>query len=247
MCMQSSQQRGMPPRWWHRVLSCMQLFVYSLAVSTGLEPPLSAVSPYALVLANINALVAQLVLVFLTGAVFARLTQPSNPVRCAEVLIVIPALGNQAVAATSGTGFATHAPILIAKRPSDVDAIAAAFSSSLPTGPGQVSRLGQLADGAQPAGASVPGSPLPLTKTQTGNGSAFAGYRMLVGRYVLSGPQPCELVDVKIELSFRYTTVTPTGSFFRAVESLELVGEGMGIGRGWGTWSRIGRTERRAG
>ena len=46
---------------------------------------------------------------------------------------------------------------------------------------------------------------------------------MLVGRYVLSGPQPCELVDVKIELSFRYTTVTPSGSLFRAVENLQLV------------------------
>lgn len=47
--------------------------------------------------------------------------------------------------------------------------------------------------------------------------------RVLMARYVLAGPQPCELVDVKVELSYKYNTVTSAGTFFRATQSLKLV------------------------
>ena len=44
-----------------------------------------------------------------------------------------------------------------------------------------------------------------------------------MARYVLAGPQPCELVDVKVDLTYKYNTVTRSGSFFRATQSLKLV------------------------
>ena len=263
-----------------------QLFVFSLAISTGLEPPLSAVSPYALLLANLNALFSQLVLVFLSGAVFARLTQPSNPVRCSDVLLITPRIHGRPVAATSGTGFATHAPLIIARTPADVDSAirgaSASSNSSSSSSSSSNSNSGANNSGAEPikqrgvdspsavamnrnaaSTASSSASPLTATsRTSTTNSSSSSGsvstnmssssinsgrvspgearepvwampplpvsagpggHCMLVGRYVLSGPQPCELVDVKIELSFRYTTVTPGGSLFRAVENLQLV------------------------
>jgi hypothetical protein len=46
---------------------------------------------------------------------------------------------------------------------------------------------------------------------------------VLMARFVLVGPQPCELVDVKVDLTYKYNTVTRTGSFFRARRSLKLV------------------------
>ena len=52
-------------------------------------------------------------------------------------------------------------------------------------------------------------------------------YSVLMCRYVLAGPQPCELVDVKVDLMLRYNPVTRNGSYFRAQQSLKLVG-GMG-------------------
>lgn len=45
-----------------------QIFMFSLSLSTGLQPELSPLSPYTLVLANVNALFAQLIFVFLSGA-----------------------------------------------------------------------------------------------------------------------------------------------------------------------------------
>jgi hypothetical protein len=45
-----------------------RLFMFSLSLSTGLQPELVPVSPYTLVVANINALFAQLLFVFLSGA-----------------------------------------------------------------------------------------------------------------------------------------------------------------------------------
>lgn len=42
-------------------------------------------------------------------------------------------------------------------------------------------------------------------------------------RCVLAGPQPCELVDVKVDLMYRFNTITPSGSYFRGSESLKLV------------------------
>lgn len=47
--------------------------------------------------------------------------------------------------------------------------------------------------------------------------------RVLMARYVLAGPQPCELVDVKVDLTYKYNTLTRSGSFFRATQSLKLV------------------------
>lgn len=44
-----------------------------------------------------------------------------------------------------------------------------------------------------------------------------------MARYVLAGPQPCELVDVKVDLTYKYNTLTRSGSFFRATQSLKLV------------------------
>lgn len=44
-----------------------------------------------------------------------------------------------------------------------------------------------------------------------------------MARYVLAGPQPCELVDVKVDLTYKYNTLTRSGSFFRAIQSLKLV------------------------
>jgi len=44
-----------------------------------------------------------------------------------------------------------------------------------------------------------------------------------MARYVLAGPQPCELVDVKVDFTYKYNTLTRSGSFFRATQSLKLV------------------------
>lgn len=45
-----------------------QIFMFSLSLSTGLQPEIAPLSPYTLVLANVNALFAQLIFVFLSGA-----------------------------------------------------------------------------------------------------------------------------------------------------------------------------------
>ncbi|KAL3687611.1 hypothetical protein R1sor_013920 [Riccia sorocarpa] len=125
-----------------------QVFMFSLSLSTGLEPELAPLSPYTLVIANLNSLVAQLVFVFLSGAVFARLSQPAQPVRCSSVILV----------STSPAQRKKEVPI-----------------------------------------------------------------KVLMTRYVLAGPQPCELVDVKVDLTYKYNTFTRTGSYFRATQSLKLV------------------------
>lgn len=44
------------------------IFMFSLSLSTGLQPEIAPLSPYTLVLANVNALFAQLIFVFLSGA-----------------------------------------------------------------------------------------------------------------------------------------------------------------------------------
>ncbi|KAG0558838.1 hypothetical protein KC19_10G058400 [Ceratodon purpureus] len=128
-----------------------EIFMFSLSLSTGLQPELAPLSPYTLVLANVNALFAQLIFVFLSGAVFARLSQPSQPVRCSTVALICPSL---------------------AQRRRRVDSSAT---------------------------------------------------KVLMARYVLAGPQPCELVDVKVDLTYKYNTLTRSGAFFRATQSLKLV------------------------
>ncbi|KAG0558836.1 hypothetical protein KC19_10G058400 [Ceratodon purpureus] len=72
-----------------------EIFMFSLSLSTGLQPELAPLSPYTLVLANVNALFAQLIFVFLSGAVFARLSQPSQPVRCSTVALICPSLAQR--------------------------------------------------------------------------------------------------------------------------------------------------------
>eukprot|EP00897_Mesotaenium_endlicherianum_P005546 jgi/Mesen1/5019/ME000025S04419 len=127
-----------------------QVYMFSLSLSTGLQPELAPLSPYSLIVANVNALAAQLIFVFLSGAVFARLSQPSQPVRCAEALVISPPSARRRY-----RGAASH--------------------------------------------------------------------RVLMARYVLVGPQPLELVDVKVDLTFKYNTITRTGAYFRAHQSLKLV------------------------
>ncbi|MCO5563525.1 hypothetical protein L7F22_017169 [Adiantum nelumboides] len=127
-----------------------QVFMFSVSLSTGLQPELAPLSPYTLVVANLNALFAQLIFVFLSGAVFARLSQPSQPVKCSTVAIICPPPSNRR-----------------------------------------------------------------LRKE--------ACYKALLTRYVLVGPQPCELVDVKVDLTYHYNTVTRSGTYFRTSQSLKLV------------------------
>ncbi|KAI5073130.1 hypothetical protein GOP47_0011143 [Adiantum capillus-veneris] len=127
-----------------------QVFMFSVSLSTGLQPELAPLSPYTLVVANLNALIAQLIFVFLSGAVFARLSQPSQPVKCSTVALICPAPSNR--------------------------------------------RLRRE-----------------------------ACYKALLTRYVLAGPQPCELVDVKVDLTYLYNTVTRSGTYFRTSQSLKLV------------------------
>lgn len=51
--------------------------------------------------------------------------------------------------------------------------------------------------------------------------------RVFMARYVLAGPQPCELVDVKVDLTYKYNTVTRSGTFFRATQSLKIVSSNL--------------------
>eukprot|EP01018_Ginkgo_biloba_P021319 Gb_13021 [translate_table: standard] len=131
-------------------MTLFQVFMFSVSLSTGLQPELAPLSPYTLVVANVNALIAQLIFVFMSGAVFARLSQPSQPVRFSTVALVYPTMSNRR---------------------------------------------------QRPEGR----------------------HKVLMARYVLAGPQPCELVDVKVDLTYKYNTVTRAGTFFRATQSLKLV------------------------
>lgn len=127
-----------------------EVFMFSVSLSTGLQPELAPLSPYTLVVANLNALIAQLIFVFLSGAVFARLSQPSQPVKFSTIAIICPPPSNRR-----------------------------------------------------------------LRKE--------ACHKALLTRYVLVGPQPCELVDVKVDLTYSYNTVTRSGTYFRTSQSLKLV------------------------
>lgn len=49
-------------------MTFFRVFMFSLSLSTGLEPDLAPLSPYTLVVANLNALLAQLILSFLSAA-----------------------------------------------------------------------------------------------------------------------------------------------------------------------------------
>ncbi|GLJ05506.1 hypothetical protein SUGI_0019220 [Cryptomeria japonica] len=70
-------------------LFILNVFLYALSLSTTFGgSPVVAVSPFCLVVANVNTLMAQFLFVFLSGAVFARMSQPSHPIRCAKKAII---------------------------------------------------------------------------------------------------------------------------------------------------------------
>lgn len=80
--------------WWDNVYCFVgethfKVFIFSLSLcttfgGTGIE----ARSPYNLLLANLNTLMAQLVFVFLSGAVFFRLSQPAEPICWAKMALI---------------------------------------------------------------------------------------------------------------------------------------------------------------
>lgn len=80
-------------------LTFLNVFLYALSLSTTFGgSPVAARSPFCLLLANVNTLMAQFLFVFLSGAVFARMSQPSYPIRCSKKAIIktddlLPVLG----------------------------------------------------------------------------------------------------------------------------------------------------------
>ncbi|XP_024375337.1 uncharacterized protein [Physcomitrium patens] len=72
-----------------RFSALLNVFLYALSLSTTFGgSPVVALSPYCLLVANINTLMAQFLFVFLSGGVFARMSQPSHPVRCSKKAII---------------------------------------------------------------------------------------------------------------------------------------------------------------
>eukprot|EP00271_Cylindrocystis_brebissonii_P002895 TRINITY_DN13652_c0_g2_i1.p1 TRINITY_DN13652_c0_g2~~TRINITY_DN13652_c0_g2_i1.p1 ORF type:complete len:708 (-),score=100.12 TRINITY_DN13652_c0_g2_i1:115-2238(-) len=67
----------------------LAVFFYSLSLSTTLGcEKLQAHSPFTLMVANLNTLCAQLAFVFISGAVFHRLSRPGPPVRFAKWALI---------------------------------------------------------------------------------------------------------------------------------------------------------------
>ncbi|CAI5984967.1 unnamed protein product [Closterium sp. NIES-64] len=205
-----------------------QVLMFSLSLSTGLEPALAPASPYALVVANVNALVAQLLFVFLSGAVFARLTHPVDPILCSKIACITPPLQqpqqqqqgvNVLGGAAGGSGQSPPVRYPPAARSLSRSISSANFggsaafaaSSSFPAAAGTAVAGG---GGAEGGGFGTGGG---------GMGGGRGCERMLLVRYVLAGPQPCELVDVKVELTLKHNTLSCTGRFFRQVDHLKLV------------------------
>ncbi|CAI7800978.1 unnamed protein product [Closterium sp. NIES-54] len=201
-----------------------QVLMFSLSLSTGLEPALAPASPYALVVANVNALVAQLLFVFLSGAVFARLTQPVDPILCSKIACITPPLQqpqqgvNVLGGAAGGSGGSppVHYPPAARSLSRSISSAnfggSAAFAaSSFPAAAGTAVAGG---GGAEGGGFGTGGGGM-----EGGRGCE----RMLLVRYVLAGAQPCELVDVKVELTLKHNTLSCTGRFFRQVDHLKLV------------------------
>ncbi|CAI5971396.1 unnamed protein product [Closterium sp. NIES-65] len=198
------------------------------AAEAGLEPALAPASPYALVVANVNALVAQLLFVFLSGAVFARLTHPVDPILCSKIACITPPLQqpqqqqqgvNVLGGAAGGSGQSPPVRYPPAARSLSRSISSANFggsaafaaSSSFPAAAGTAVAGG---GGAEGGGFGTGGG---------GMGGGRGCERMLLVRYVLAGPQPCELVDVKVELTLKHNTLSCTGRFFRQVDHLKLV------------------------
>ncbi|MCO5567820.1 hypothetical protein L7F22_021516 [Adiantum nelumboides] len=82
-----------------RCLAFLNIFLYALSLSTTFGgAPVAVRSPFCLLVANMNTLLAQFLFVFLSGAVFARMSQPSYPIRCSKKAIIktddlLPVLG----------------------------------------------------------------------------------------------------------------------------------------------------------
>ncbi|KAI5069404.1 hypothetical protein GOP47_0015705 [Adiantum capillus-veneris] len=82
-----------------RCLAFLNIFLYALSLSTTFGgAPVAARSPFCLLVANVNTLLAQFLFVFLSGSVFARMSQPSYPIRCSKKAIIktddlLPVLG----------------------------------------------------------------------------------------------------------------------------------------------------------
>eukprot|EP00850_Spirogloea_muscicola_P020412 SM000215S06718 [mRNA] locus=s215:4942:7967:- [translate_table: standard] len=126
------------------------VFMYSLSLCTSLQTDVTPQSEYALVVANANALMGQLIFVFLSGAVFARLSQPAHPILASRRACIGPST------------------IL------DED------------------------------GAAVP-------------------YKEWSARIVLTGLEPIELVDAKVDLTYMCVMRTRYGGSFRAIQNLKLL------------------------
>ncbi|GJP74401.1 hypothetical protein CLOP_g4987 [Closterium sp. NIES-67] len=202
-----------------------QVLMFSLSLSTGLEPALAPASPYALVVANVNALVAQLLFVFLSGAVFARLTQPVDPILCSKVACITPVLQQQQQQPSrpgprGGESLPARFPRAARSLSRSISSAnfsgSAAFAAAAAAGGGGIGGVG--ARGGEGEGFSAGGGVI-----GSGRGGQKECERMLLVRYVLAGPQPCELVDVKVELTLKHNTLSCTGRFFRQVDHLKLV------------------------
>lgn len=64
-------------------------FFYSLSIATTMGGgPMEARSPFCLLVANLETLCAQLIFVFLSGAVFQRLSQPVSLVKWSKVALI---------------------------------------------------------------------------------------------------------------------------------------------------------------
>ncbi|KAG0621365.1 hypothetical protein M758_3G014200 [Ceratodon purpureus] len=80
--------------WWDGVVPGLvekgiRIFIFSFSLSTNFGgATVEARSPCALLLANLNTLMAQLMFVFFSGAVFHRLSQPVEPVRWSMVALI---------------------------------------------------------------------------------------------------------------------------------------------------------------
>lgn len=137
----------------HKCFTLLNVFLYALSLSTTFGgSPVVAVSPFCLLVANTNTLMAQFLFVFLSGAVFARMSQPSQPIRCAKKAII---------------------------KTDDVTVYPEEYSEEK--------------------------------------------LKVFAVRLVLGGPTPCELVDVKICLTFRIFIKLPNGSTFCSTQDLDLV------------------------
>lgn len=72
----------------------------SMSMSTGVDPVMHAVSPFTMLVSQLNGLASQCMFVLLSGAVFARLSQPSQPVVCAEKALLCNGAADARVLAT---------------------------------------------------------------------------------------------------------------------------------------------------